>query len=246
MAYLVVRGHSTKLVKSEFYKVSSIPTHEARKKVEKSFENKVIFKSTFNLRGPNVSQIINRHLHLIKNSRFPHNIFPHGSTFVANKRCQDVKDLLVCGGPYKIKHDLPNIVPHQYKPCGKKCDSCDNFAATQSFANSTATGRKYYICQDSSCSTPNVTYMAYCKKYKKQGVGSTISWKLRLRNYKSHIKKNVPSCKIATHFIDKCCDEKIPFKYSAYIIIDMVNITSGLTHNQIEDLLLEKEKFWIK
>ena len=36
MAYLVARGHSAKLVKSEFDKVSSIPRYEARKKVEKS------------------------------------------------------------------------------------------------------------------------------------------------------------------------------------------------------------------
>ena len=43
MAYLVARGHSAKLVKSEFDKVSSIPRYEAREKVEKSFENKLMF-----------------------------------------------------------------------------------------------------------------------------------------------------------------------------------------------------------
>ena len=87
--------------------------------------------------------------------------------------------------------------------------------------------------------------MAYCKKCKKQVVESTISWKPRLRNYESHVRNNVRSCKIATHFIDECCNEEIPFKYLAYFIIDVVNNTSGLTRNQIEDLSLEKEKFWI-
>ena len=33
--------------------------------------------------------------------------------------------------------------------------------------------------------------------------------------------------------------------YLAFVIIDVVNNTSGLTHNKIEDLLLEKENFWI-
>ena len=70
--------------------------------------------------------------------------------------------------------------------------------------------------------------MAYCKKCKKQGVGSTISWKPRLHNYKSYIKKNVHSRKIATRFIDKCCDEEITFKYSALFITDVVNNTSDL------------------
>ena len=111
---------------------------------------------------------------------------------------------------------------------------------------SNATGSKYYKRRQSSCFTPNVVYMAYYKNVKsKQGVGSTISWKSRLRNYKSRIKKNVRSSKIATHFIDECCVKKTPFKYLAFVIIDVINNTSGLTHNQIEDILLKKEQFWI-
>ena len=50
--------------------------------------------------------------------------------------------------------------------------------------------------------------MAYCEKCKKEGVGSTISWNPRLRNCKSHIKKNGRSCKISTHFIGECFDEE--------------------------------------
>ena len=42
IAYLVARGYPAKLVKSEFDKMSSIPKHEARKKVEKAFEKKII------------------------------------------------------------------------------------------------------------------------------------------------------------------------------------------------------------
>ena len=81
--------------------------------------------------------------------------------------------------------------PHQYKPYGKKYDSCDNFVASQSYVISSATGRKYYIRRDSSCSTPSIVYMAFWKKKcEKQGAGSTFSWKPRLRNYKSHIKEN--------------------------------------------------------
>ena len=144
MAYSVDREHFAKFVKSEFDKVSSIPRHLTRKKIEKSFEKKVIFTSAFIPRGPTVSQIINRHLQLIKNSPFLHNIFPDGCTLVANKRCQNLKDLLVHGDPYNIKHDLTDIVPHQYKPCGKKCDFCYIFVASQSYVIFNATGRKYY------------------------------------------------------------------------------------------------------
>ena len=79
---------------------------------------------------------------------------------------------------------------------------------------------------------------------KKQGVRSTNLWKPRLRNCKSHIKKNVHSCNIATHFIDECCDEIFSIRWLAFVIIDMVNNPSGLTRNQREELLLGKEKFW--
>ena len=68
--------------------------------------------------------------------------------------------------------------------------------------------------------------MAYCKKV-------------------SHIKKNVRSCKIATHFIDECCDEEIPFKYLAFVIINVVNNTSGLMRNQVEDYYSKKKLLFI-
>ena len=144
-----------------------------------------MLSSTFHPRGPNVSQIINRHLHLIKNSPFLHNIFPDGFTLVANKHCPNLKDILVCGHPYNIKHDLTDIVAHWYKPCGNKFGSCDNFVASQSNVISNVTGTKYYIHRDSTWSTPNDVYMAYCKKCKKPCVWSTIPRKPRLRNCKS-------------------------------------------------------------
>ena len=87
MTYLVASGHSAELVKFEFDKLSHQPRHKACKKVEKSFENKVIFTSTFNLQDPNVSQIINPHLHLINNSLPLHKIFPDGSILAANRGC---------------------------------------------------------------------------------------------------------------------------------------------------------------
>ena len=43
--------------------------------------------------------------------------------------------------------------------------------------------------------------------------------------------------------MNECCDKEIPFKYLAFIIIDVVNKTSGLTRNKIEDLLPKSKKF---
>ena len=141
-----------------------------------------------------MSQIINRLLYIIKNSPFLHNNFPDGCILVANKPCQNFKDLLALGDPHNINHDLTDVVPHQYKPCGKKCDSYEEFVTSQSNVICNAAGRKYYIRWDSDCCTQNIVYTTYCIKCRKLGFGSRISWKPRLRTYKSHAKKNVRFC----------------------------------------------------
>ena len=40
------------------------------------------------------------------------------------------------------------------------------------------------------CVSKNVIYVAFCLRCLKQGVGSTVDWKPRLRNYRSNIKKS--------------------------------------------------------
>ena len=74
----------------------------------------------------------------------------------------------------------------------------------------------------------------------KQGVRSTVDWKPRLRNYKSHIKKKVRSCSIVNHFIDVSSDTDDPSKNIRFIIIDQLNIINGLSPNEIDNLLLRK------
>ena len=84
-------------------------------------------------------------------------------------------------------------------------------------------------------------YVAYCLNCQKQGVGSTVSWKPRLRNYKSHIKNNVKSCKIVRHFIEECKG----MSNLRFIIIDVLNNVDNFSSDEIDDLLIQKEQFWI-
>ena len=74
-----------------------------------------------------------------------------------------------------------------------------------------ATGGIFKIRRDSSCQMENVIYVAFCLNCQKQGVGSTVSWKSRLRNYKSHIKNNLNSWKIVRHFIEECKEKVTSF-----------------------------------
>ena len=152
-----------------------------------------------------------------------------------------MQELLTRANPYNIKSDLLDRNFHGYKKCGKKCDSCNNFVDETSFVISKATGRKYWIRRDSTCTTKNVIYLAYCTKCGEQGTGSTVSWKPRLSNYKSHITQPVHSCKIVKHFREICND---PFNYLLFVILDDLTKTESLSNDDIEDLLLKKEKLW--
>ena len=66
----------------------------------------VVFTTKFNPRGPNVKNIIKSNLHIIENQPEIANLFPSGSIFVANKKENNLKDLLLQSDPYNIKEDL--------------------------------------------------------------------------------------------------------------------------------------------
>ena len=125
----------------------------------------------------------------------------------------------------------------------KKCDSCINFVDKVDSFRCHATGKVFKIHKAITCNTPNIIYMAYCTKCKKQGVGSTEDWKPRLRNYKSHIKRHVYSCSIVRQCIDDCPGNEVnPSKYLRFVLLDFVNNVSAKDH---ENIMLQKEKFWI-
>ena len=99
-----------------------------------------------------------------------------------------------------------------------------------------ATGRIFKTRGDSSCQTENVICVAYCLNCQKQGISSAVSWKPRLRNYKSHIKNNMKSCKIVRHFIEE-------YKVASnlrFINFDVLNNVDHFSSDEIEVLLLQK------
>ena len=134
---------------------------------------------------------------------------------------------------------------YTYVPCKKRCDSCTNFVVAKSSFECFATQRVYKVRQSTSCVSKNVIYIAFCLNCLKQGVGTTVDWKARLQNYKSHIEKKVRSCSIVNHFIDVCSDTDDPSRNIRFTIIDQLHNTNRLSPDGIDDLLLQKERFWI-
>ena len=142
--------------------------------------------------------------------------------------------------PYNIKDDQ-QLEDRAYTKClYKNCDSCNNFVDETIYIECNATGRKYKIGRDTSCSSRNVIYATYSTKCMKQGVGSTTSWKPHLSNYKSHIKKRKLTCRIVKHFIEICNDNG--FNNLRFTIVDCLNNVDSSTNDETDDLLLKKRK----
>ena len=72
----------------------------------------VIFSAKFNPRGPNGSEIINKHRHLLETDNTLKQLFPKNSVIVANKRGQNLQELLTRADPYNIKSDSLNLNDH--------------------------------------------------------------------------------------------------------------------------------------
>ena len=84
--------------------------------------------------------------------------------------------------------------------------------------------------------------MTYCPKGGEQRTGSTVSWKPRLLNYKSHIKEAIHSFKILKNFIEKSINQIVPFNYLRLVVLDVLTNTESLSKDKIGDLFLKKKK----
>ena len=246
-AFLVSRGHKPSTVVKNFQIVDNLSREEARQKSVKSFSSdSVIFCNTFNPRGPDVSNIIRKHSSLLYDTPGLKDIFTNNCIKVSTRRSKNLKELLTRADPYNIKLDVSDSSVHGYRKCESNCDSCDNYVQEGDSILCKATGRRFKIRRDTTCTSSNVIYVAFCKVCELQGVGSTTKWLPRLRNYKSHINKRVPSCGIVKHFFGNCrgVDEN-PSSNLKFMLVDCLNNVENLSSDEVDNLLLQKEKFWI-
>ena len=100
---------------------------------------------------------------------------------------------------------------------------------------------EYLKSEESSLQAENVIYIGYCLNRQKQSVDSAVCWKPCLRNYNSHIKNNVKSWKIVRYFTQ----EREGVSNLCFIIIYELNNVGHFSLDEIYDLLLQKEQFWI-
>ena len=128
-----------------------------------------------------------KHRSVIEYDPHAREILPDRALRVSYKCNANLKELLAPSNPYINKNIGDSL--GCYKCSAKRCDSCKNFLVSGSSFRSVITKKIFKIGKSLTCGSENVVYLAQCVACGLQGVGSTINFKTRLANYKSHIKR---------------------------------------------------------
>ena len=93
---------------------------------------------------------------------------PATSIRVAYKRKANMKELLAPSNPYSpLVRNLSSATSKEYS----------------------ATSKDFKIDKSLTCTSANIVYLLQCVSCDLQSVGSSVDFKKRLANYKSHIKR---------------------------------------------------------
>ena len=183
--YLIDCGHDKEHVLRVFNETGNISRQEARNSKRKIEGRPCTFISKFNPRATDIGKIFRKHRNIIDSDERAKQVLPEGAVQVSYKRSSSIMELLAPSNPYKNRKMAR-------KGCfvctAKRCDCSKNFLISGASFRSTATGRSYNICKSLTCTSRDVVYLAHCATCNLQGVGSTVNFKSRLANYKSHIK----------------------------------------------------------
>ena len=193
----------------------------------------------FNPNLPEVGSIINRNLRILHSSPLMREIFPARSIIPAFRRPKNLKEILA---PSKLRQSESQIEHHgtQAPPagcfkCRKTCDLCKKYFTESTSFTSYATGKTYQIKEHLTCNSSNVIYLASCNKCRLQYVGSSVKFKERFRNHKSHMLNNRHTCEVSKHY-NHSTHQLSDF---SFICIEGIRRT-----NNIDEALTNREAYW--
>ena len=146
-----------------------------------------------------MNKLFKKHSSILESDEQAKNVLTNKGILVSYKPNANLKELLAPSNPYK---KLSCVKKGCFNCKAKRCDACKNFLMSGSFFRASATGRLFEINKPLTCTSENIVYLASCGICDLQGVGSTVCFKSRLANYKSHIKHKRKTCSIVNHFID--------------------------------------------
>ena len=274
--HLLKRGYSNEIIDNAFNKFRDISKRKDLYSVKSDCGTKgkgalpLVIENNPAL--PNVGSIIHKHKHLLERDENLKKIMKPGSVFVSYRKNKTIGDMLIHNrfrSSSTSTQSLDISVPPQQDtvepnnqqtvvgcvPCGKcyvcklgyltPCDSFSSYHTTQVFSMS-----KKITCQNTG-----LIYLAECTTCESSYVGYSIgNLPKRFSNHKSHIKRNVKSCRLTNHFLDKDHDlvrdknqkefDNSLVKHVRIKIIDNVELDPNLCTKDKEKLCEEREGYW--
>ena len=112
-------------------------------------------------------------------------------------RTKNLKDLVPSALPDLNRVDTLNSDVLGCFRCNRKvCDACHNFLLPSKRIKSVATGKSYKIRHSLSFRTDYIIYCVVCLLCNRQCVGSSVNFRARLSNHKSHTKQKKRTCRL--------------------------------------------------
>ena len=198
--------------------------------------SKIKFVTKYNLSLPKIYGIIKKHISILQSDDPLKTFFPKDCFSTIYKRNKNLKELIAPSAYPKIINTKTSSIT--------SCNNCDIWKNYIIFDNTflcAVTGKPYFIQGQLNWESINVIYLITCSKCFEHYVGSAVKFKTRFCIHKSDIKTKKERCGSARHFNSKCYDDTNSFQYLKVQLIEQVQ--SNNLQN-IEDVLLDREKYW--
>ena len=214
-----------------------------------------------------MAKYIHEHLHILELSEQTKKLFNKSSLFVSYRMERNILSLITSNKfkqePSPITDGQPASLPTApivdpnwgCKPCAKTCTLCKNYLREAKTFTSPKTTQNYFIRSSIDCNTKNIIYLILdlkCNEIFYIGY-TTDCMAVRWRNHKSHIKKGIKSCELASHFIDlsntthkidKSNQATFTSELSEHVAIILVECVKPKPGLDVEATLKEREDFW--
>ena len=263
------RGYSEDAIVEAFNHFDNIDREELFRSKDDSEHSRKIKRcfplvSEYNPHLPAVPPVLNKHKHLLKLDPVVNAAIPQDSIFASYKQPKSIKDILVHSKFVSNEQEIHNTTDFGCKSCNN-CYFCKSYIIETDTFKSFECDTTFKVKHSIECHTEGVIYLILDYACKRSYVGSTIdNMKIRMSNYKSHLKTSYKGCEVAQHF-SQCPDihslysndavssrSKIyQTKFDAHlssqikvILIDVVDLSLAETTKWKRDLIEVREGYW--
>ena len=222
--------------------------------------------SEYNPHLPAAPPVLHKYKYLLELDPVVSAAIPPDSIFASYKQPKSIKDMLV-HSKFRSSENTPTVSNSKFG-----CKSCNNCFLCKFYLIETDTFKSYHcdsefkINQELTCKSEGIIYLILDFVCRRCYVGSTVdNMRIRMSNYKNHLKIKHKGCEMAQHFAEVPADthsllvdgavnmrsKDFQNRFDTHlsnqikvIIIECVDLSSADTTKAKRALLEVREGFW--